>query len=164
MANLYDLTAKYKHLQLALECNPDDKELEALFAEIDDNIEAKAEGYAMVMRNMESDIDGLDKEIKRLTERKTVMANGIKRMKNNLYESMKATGKTKFKTELFSFGIQKNGGAEPLVVDVTVDELPSELVKVTKEVDKDALRKYIKETGDFSFGHFTDRGESLRIR
>ena len=78
--------------------------------------------------------------------------------------SMKQTGKEKFKTELFSFSVAKNGGKPPLVVDVPAADLPAELQSVSIEADKEALRNYIEETGDLSYGHLEDRGEHLCIR
>lgn len=164
MASLYELTGQYKYLEVAMLCNPDDDELAEEFAKISDDIETKAENYGKIIRNLETEEKAIAEEEQRLASRRKGIHNSIDRMKANLTESMKETGKLKFKTDLFSFNIANNGGKLPLVVDVTVDELPEDLVKVTRDVDKDALRTYIEETGDLSYGHFGDRGESLRIR
>lgn len=164
MSKLYDLTAQYKQLEELCEQYPCEEELKQALEKIDDDIEAKADGYAKIIANLEADFIAICDEIDRLTARKRSYDNSIRRLKENLMWSMKTVGKTKFKTQLFSFSVAKNGGKEPLVVDVTVDDLPSELVKVTRDVDKDALREYILETGDLTFGHFGDRGENLRIK
>lgn len=164
MANLYQLTGMYEILQNAVELNPTDEELQAEFDKINDDIETKADNYARIIRNLEIEIDGIEAESVRLAERKASRMNTIKRMKENLMESMKQTGKTKFKTDLFSFGVQKNGGKEPLVLDVKVEDLPDELVKVKREADNEAIRAYIEETGDLTYAHTEERKESLRIR
>ena len=164
MASIYELKGQYKLLENAIAENPDDEELKELLDSISGDIENKADNYAKLIKNLEAIRDAKKAEAKRLTDGANSIDRNIDRLKANLMEAMVETGKTKFKTDLFNFGVQKNGGLEPLVVDVTVDEIPDEFIKVTKDVDKDALRKYIKETGDFSYGHFADKGSHLSIR
>lgn len=159
--NLYELTAVYKRLQDQLE-NGDD--VEGIIAVIGDELEAKADGYARVIRNMESQIKAFKDEEKRIAENRKKLETGVERLKSNLFESMKATGKEKFKTELFSFSIQKNGGALPVIVDVATDDLPDDLVQITEKPDLKAIAKYIEDTGDLTYAHFGERGESLRIK
>ena len=162
--NIYEITGQYKLLETAMALNPDDESLQAEFDKIEDAIEVKADNYAKVIKNLKAEIEGLKAEEKRLYDRRKVIENNIKACENNLLWSMKQTGKEKFKTELFSFSVAKNGGKVPLVVDVPAADLPTELQSVTIDVDKDALRKYIEETGDLTYGHFADRGEHLSIR
>ena len=160
--NLYELTAVYQRLQDQIESGED---YEGILAVIGDEIEAKADGYARVIRNMEAEAKALKDEEKRLAEKRKLREAAIERLKQNLFESMKATGKEKFKTDLFSFSIQKNGGKIPVIVDVKdTSELPDDLVKITEAPDLDAIRKYIEETGDLTYAHFGERGESLRIK
>lgn len=162
--NIYELTDKYRLLENAMALNPDSEELKEEFAKIDDAIEVKADGYAKVIKNLQAEVEGLKVEEKRLSDRRKTIENNIKACKENLMQSMKDTGKTKFKTDLFSFTVANNGGKAPLVVDVPPAELPAELQSITIDADKDALRKYIEETGDLSYGHFEDKGQHLSIR
>ena len=160
--NLYELTAVYQRLQDQIEAGED---YEGILAVIGDELEAKADGYARVIRNMEAEAKALKDEEKRLADKRKVCENAADRLKQNLYDSMKATGKEKFKTDLFTFAIQKNGGKIPVIVDVKdTSELPDDLVKITESPDLDAIRKYIEETGDLTYAHFGERGESLRIK
>lgn len=159
--NLYELTAVYQRLQNQIE---QDEDVEGILAVIGDELEAKADGYARVIRNMEAQASAFKEEEKRIAENRKRLENGVERLKQNLFESMKATGKTKFKTDLFSFSIQKNGGADPVIVDVSTDELPDDLVQITEKPDLKAIAAYIKETGDLTYAHFGERGESLRIK
>ena len=161
---IYEITGQYKILEHAMALNPDDGALALEFAKIEDEIEVKADNYAKVIKNLQAEVEGLKAEEKRLYDRRKVIENNITKCKENLLWSMKQTGKEKFKTELFSFSVAKNGGKAPLVVDVPPAELPAELQSVTIDVDKDALRSYIEETGDLSYGHFADKGEHLNIR
>ena len=131
---------------------------------INDEIEIKADNYAKIIRNLEGSVAAIKAEQDRLAKKKASIEAGIKRLKNNLQESMIATGKRTFKTDLFSFNIQKNGGAAPIILDVDVSFLPDKLVRITEEPDMKAITEYIKETGDLSYAHFGERGESLRIK
>lgn len=164
MANLYNLTAQYKALEEMLEQYPCDEELALALAQIEDDLETKADNYAKVIANLTADAEAITGEIERLTARKRGIDNSVRRLKESLMTSMKETGKQKFKTELFSFGIQKNGGKAPLKVTATIDELPEEFRKVTVEPDNAKIREYIEQTGDLEYGYFEERGESLRIR
>ena len=165
MSSLYELTDKYVILQGLLESGElSDEELSERLKGLSEEIEIKADNYAKIIRNLETNLEGIKAEQKRLADRKSTFESGIKKLKDNLQESMIATGKTKFKTDLFSFNIQKNGGTLPVIVDVDCSELPNELVQVIEKPDLKAIEKYIKETGDITYAHFGERGESLRIK
>lgn len=161
MANIYDLTASYKSIQDAIQIGDD---LTSILETLDSAIEEKADGYASIIANLTSDIEGIKAEEKRLKERRQSYEASIVRLKENLFNCMKETGKTKFKTNLFSFSIAKNGGAAPLVLKVPTHELPDHLVLIKEEPDKKAIAAYIEETGDVTFAEFGERGESLRIK
>ena len=165
--NLYELTNEYQMLQSILEDpEADADEIQISMDALDAAIEEKADGYAMIMKNMESSIHGIDSEIERLEIRKNLLKSGIDRLKRNLHQAMVNTGKTKFKTDLFSFAIQKNGGALPVIVDVPLEELPEDLITYTisEKPNLKAIAQYMETTGDVSYAHFGDRGESLRIK
>lgn len=162
---LYDLTGDYLVLMDLLEDPEVDTQsiADALVA-IGDEIEVKADGYGRVIRNMEATLCGIKAEQERLQTKRKTLENGIARLKDALQNAMVATGKRKFQTDLFTFSIQKNGGTLPVVVDVDVSKLPDELVVVTEKPDLKAIAKYIEETGDITYAHFGERGESLRIK
>ena len=88
-------------------------------------------------------------------------------MKRSLEQAMIVTGKTKFKTELFSFGIQKNTPSVVLSFDdkdaAEIDKLPDRFVKVTKTVNKTAIKDAINAGEDIGFAHL-EQSESIRIR
>ena len=89
---------------------------------IEADMDTKADSYAKIIKSMDGDTAQIDTEIKRLQERKTSINNRQKALKQRLFDTMKATGRTKFKTALFSFNIQKNGGAQPVEL---LDEVPA---------------------------------------
>ncbi len=159
--NLYELTAVYQRLQNELENGED---VAGILEVIGDELETKADNYARVIQNLKAQADAFKAEEQRLADKRKKCEAGVERLKENLFAAMKATGKEKFKTELFSFSIQKNGGAEPVIVDVETEKLPDDLVQITEKPDLKAIAAYIKDTGDLSYAHFGERGESLRIK
>ena len=133
---------------------------------IEDAIEEKADGYAMIIKTIDADTEAIDAEIKRLQARKQTLNSRKDWLKGNLKDTMRALGKTKFKTALFSYGIQKNGGKRALILDCPIDELPPELQKVTIDADSEAIRNMLAEQGteDNQYAHLAPQGEHLSIR
>lgn len=164
MATIYELSGDYLRL---LEMAEDPEMDPVAFADtlegLEGEIEIKAEGYAKVIKELDKDGAGLDNEIKRLQAKKTTIANSIDRMKKALEQSMIITGKTKFKTELFSFGIQKN----PPSVDLDEEHLeliPIEyLIPQDPKPDKKRMLQELKEGKELSFAKLKQT-EILRIR
>lgn len=161
MASIYELTGEF----LTLLSMAADEEVDAeAFADtlegIDFEIEMKADGYAKIMKNITADADGIAEEIKRLQARKKSLENKADALKKNLEKCMITTGKTKFKTQLFSFGIQKNPAS--LVID-SEDDIPPEYLIPRMDVDKESIKNALKDGQQFAFAHLEQK-ESLRIR
>lgn len=164
MSSIYELTQDYLIISEMME-NPelDPEFLADTMEAVDGELEVKAENYAKVMKNLDGDIEALDNEIRRLTSRKKALENNIKNMKMALQSMMTITGKTKFKTDLFSFGIQKN--APSVVIDTDINNLPTEFLKFREpEVDKTKLKEALKNGEDLSGYCHLEQSESLRIR
>ena len=88
------------------------------------DFEDKADNYAKIIRTMDASIKALKDEEQRLSSRRKSLEERQKWLKDTLEANMRFTGKIKFKTELFSFNIQKNGGLEPLVITGELDDIP----------------------------------------
>jgi hypothetical protein len=159
---LYELTGQYRELLDMAECGDVDPDvlrdtLEAVGGEIED----KAEGYACIIKQLEADAVALKTEEDRLAARRKSIENNIKSMKAALQNAMYATGKTKFKTNLFSFGIQRNA---PSLYIADMDMIPGRFMVPQPDLpDKAAIKEYLKENGDQSWAQL-QQGESLRIR
>lgn len=159
---LYEITGQFVELLTWAE-DPDVDEqafqdtLESLTAEI----EEKADGYAKIIRQLQGEVEAIKAEVDRLTNRKTAIENHITFMKKNLEQSMIATGKEKFKTELFSFNIQNNPAS--VVLDVDEDKVPDQYSVITKKVDKKGILQAIKNGEEIEFAHL-EQSRSLRIR
>lgn len=162
MSSLYELTNEYQAL-LEMAEDPDispevfSDTLEAVGGEI----EVKADGYARVMRTLESQISGLKAEESRLGARRKTLEGNVERMKRSLEQAMRLTGKTKFKTELFSFGIQKNPAS--VVID-DEGKVPKEFwIPQDPKLDKASIKELLKTGEACEYAHL-EQSESLRIR
>lgn len=161
MDSLYELTQEYMNLlMLAEDPDTDPQVFEDTMEGLEGVIEAKADGYAKVMKNLEAQEEACAKEIKRLQTKKQTYSNSIERMKKNLEKAMIATGKTKFKTDLFSFGIQKNPAS--IVID-DESKIPPEYWVIKSEVNKSALKDLLKNGEALEYAHL-EQTEGLRIR
>ena len=164
MGSLYEVTGNILALQEMLESPLDDEDiLKDTLEAVQGEYEAKIESYCKVIRNIEADIEAIKTETKRLSEKKKVLENNIDRLKKAMFDSMKATNTNKVKGQIFTVAIQRNGGKLPVIVDVETSELPDELVKVVESPDLEAIAKLI-DSGNTQYGHYGERGESLRIK
>lgn len=77
---------------------------------------------------------------------------------------MREIGRMKFKTALFSFNIQKNGGQQPLVITGSLEDIPGcFLIPQDPVPNNEAIRTLLGER-QVEWAHLEPRGESLRIR
>ena len=159
---LYELSDDYMNL-LTMAEDPDiDPEAFAdPLAGIEGAIEDKADGYAKVMKQLEATSANLEFEEKRLMNRRKTIDRNIKRMKQALQDAMIATGKPKFKTDLFSFTIRKNPAS--VVIDRETSIPPEFLIPQDPKIDKKAIKAAIDRGDDITFAHL-EQGESLIIR
>ena len=162
---LYELTSEYLDLLAMLEDPDVDEELindtlEALGGEL----EVKADGYARVMRQMDADAKAIKAEEERLANRRKSLENRSAALKGRLQQMMEITGKVKFKTELFSFGIQKNPAA--VVMDEQYIENIPECYLIIQEpkIDKQKIKEDLKAGLDLEGIAHLEQSESLRIR
>lgn len=153
---LYELIECYRNI---LEIEEDADAKKALDA-IDEAIEEKADNIAKLAREIEAEVKAIKTEEERLFSRRKALENKAKWLKDYLEGSMLAINKKKFKTDLFSFNIQKN----PASLKITDEsKIPEEFLIIEKKVNKKELSEAIK------CGKYLDcaelvQTESLRIR
>lgn len=161
--NLYELTGEYYALQQMLEEGAaDESEIMAALEAVTDGIERKADAYARIIKNMTAEADALEAEAKRLNARRAALNNGIDRLKANLQNAMTATGQRKIKTSIGSWYIQHN----PMSANVTdVSKVPARfLIEQPPKVDRQAMLREFKDTGELFDGVEFVSGESVRFR
>lgn len=162
MANIYELTNDFREVMSLLESGEYDEEMLKNTLEcIEYEIEEKADGYARVIRNIEVDIAGIKAEEERLNKKRKAMENSVKQLKESLTEAMKATGKVKFKTDLFSFNIQKNPAKVKLIEGAVIPEMF--LIEQEPKIDTASIKEELKNGRELAFAVLV-QDESLRIR
>ena len=151
MASLYELTGDYaKFAEIAQQGDLDDDMqamLDDALANLADDIEVKLEGYAKVIKNFESDIEGLKKEEDRLAGKRRTLENRVKTMKTAMRDAMIATGKMKVKGDLFSFTVRNN--APSVVMDEQyIENIPEKyLIAQEPKIDRKLLAEDLKADG-----------------
>lgn len=159
---LYELTNDYLDLleMLSTEDTTEEYKDYKLLDEINEEIETKAENIGKVLKSLEANVNGLKEEEKRLATRRRSIENNIKNLKAYLEDEMIKLDKKKFKTNLFSFNVQKN---PPSLNIASEEHIPEEYYKLTRSLERKELLKDIKE-GLVIDGVEINQSESLRIR
>ena len=166
---LYELTQGFQELwEMIDDPEVDDDVIMDTLEGVDGEIEDKADGYAKVIANANALAAGIKAEEARLAARRKSIENRIQRMKQSLKTAMEVTGKTKFKTDLFSFSVAKNGGKAPLIISeeylTAPEKLPLGFQKVKVEPNTDMIRERLDAGDTLEFAKYGERGTSLRIK
>ena len=162
MSNLYELNEKWKQISdMLYEEKIDEQCILDTLESIESEIEDKADNYAKMIKNLIASSEAKKTEAKKMLEKAKIEENRAKLLKDNLEQIMRETGKTKFKTQLFSFNIQKNGGKEPLWTTEDLRLIPWDFLK--KEPDNTKIRELLQNQ-EVSWARLEPRGESLVIR
>lgn len=161
MGTLYELKSEYIQLRdMAGDPDISPEALRDTMDAINGELEDKADGYAKVIRELEAEEAGIDAEIKRLQARKSAVGGNKGRIKDALESAMRETGKLKFKTALFSFGIQKN----PPSVAILGENIPLDYLVVPEpQPDKKRILAELKAGATFDWAELRQT-EALRIR
>lgn len=156
--NLYELSLAFQDVQ---NMDLDPEVMKDTLDSIEDAIESKAENIAKLVRNLESDVSAYKEEEDRLKTKRQATENKVKWLKTYLEDNMKLTGKTKFKSGMFNFAIQKN----PASVNITDEKIiPEEfLIQQPPKVDKTSLKEILKRGIEVP-GAELKQTEGLRIR
>ena len=162
MATIYELTEAYRQLlELAEDQHTDQKILADTMEALDGEIEAKADGYAKVITELNAKAKTIKQEEDRLADRRKAIEKNARSIKERLERSMIAMNKKKIKTDLFSFNIQKNPPS--LVID-KMDDVPEVfLISQPDKVNNGAIMMALKSGAKYNWCHLA-QSESLRIR
>ena len=158
MAKLYELTNDYLKV-LAMAEDDEDGYIDTLES-IEFEIEEKADGIAKVLAELDGNVNMLKAEEERLYNKRKAIENNSKRLKTYLEEQMILLDKKKFKTELFSFNVQKNA---PSLEVTKEDNIPEEFYVMERKLQRSELLKAIKEGLEVE-GVDIKQTESLRIK
>lgn len=150
MANLYELTSNFVEVDRLI-----DEYLEAGEENLANNlveankiiaqeIQNKSEGFVYIFRNIDSQIESIDVEIKRLQELKKQKKNKYENLKKMLKDNMEVLGVKKMETNLGNFTVRNNQGSL-IVDDETLVPASYKEEVVTVKIDKNAIKNAIKE-------------------
>lgn len=165
MANIYELTESIRLLwDLMDQGELDDDVLKDAMMNSQEDLKDKLEGYCKFIRQMESDIDGISAEIKRLQDRKVVLKYTIERAKTVMQMAMETAGEKKVKGQIFTISIQAN--PERVVLDESyIENIPPEYLRVKDpEIDKAKLKEDLNNGVNLEGIAHLEQTESLRIK
>lgn len=161
MASLYELTQEFIELQDILEesggeLTPEvEQQLELNAA----NFKEKANNYLRVMANIDSDIAGIDSELKRLNALKKTKVNAVERLKVNLTNYLIASGTKSVDLGLFKLGLRRSESVD--IFDM--NQVPPEFTRIEVSANKVALKDYLREHPEVDWAQISVK-ENLQIR
>lgn len=162
---LYELTEEMMALlEMAEDPDIDEQTLADTMEGVSGEFEDKAEAYAMILKELEADEIKLKAEIDRLSAMKKSIVNNADRIKRTLESSMILADKKKFKTDKFSFNIQKNPASVRIFEGVTLSDVPTKFLTFrSPEINKKAVKDAINSGEEVDFAELIQT-EGLRIR
>ena len=162
---LYQLTDAYAELAALLDECESEEEAAQLWAQMDEvgaSIAEKADNYARYLRNMQSEVDGLDKEITRLQKRKRSAENRIEQLREHMRFAMGVAGATEIRTALGKWTVRKNA---PRVEVLNESEVAPEFFEPQPpKLMKSWLQQHWKDTGEIPDGCDVVQRESVQFR
>lgn len=165
MSKMYELEGEFLELFAMIDDEEIDEDmlLDTLEA-IDGEIEIKAENMAKMMKHIDGEASAIGDEIKRLQARKKALENRSNWLKRSIEQAMRITGKMKFKTALFSFGIQNNPKSVKISDEIDLSIVPQEfLVFSEPTIDKKKLKESIEAGNEYEWAELIQT-DGLRIR
>lgn len=139
MNTLFNITARAQQLARALEEGELTPELENELVINQNELQEKATNYAYAIKSLESDIDTIDIEMKRLRALKEAKTNAADRMKGCVVNAFQIYGITEVKSATLKLSLRRSEAVEV----ISIDQLPESLIVVKKTVSADKVK--IKE-------------------
>lgn len=165
MSHLYELTGQFKELAILADGADEDMAVAVrdTMEAIEGEFQEKGKAIAMIALNIDGDLEAIQSQIDRLTERKRVITNRKNSLKEYLRENMDASGITKITHPLFTITCGK--GRPSVVIDNEAD-IPDEYmsVKTTMSPDKTAISAAIKAGLEVPGAHSEIGKSSISIK
>ncbi|HCQ6228583.1 TPA: siphovirus Gp157 family protein, partial [Clostridioides difficile] len=141
MSTLYELTTDLLEIEEGLtEITGNEAEkLEEIKEIIKQEIQNKNTRIVSVIIDIDSDINSLDLEIKRMQELKKIKKNSLDRLKSNIKECMELLGIKKVETFLGNISIRKSAGSLVIEDEEKIPAIYKTVEQVVK-VDKNSIK------------------------
>lgn len=161
---LYDISQQFLSIQELAE--NDESMIEAVADTMEGiaaDFEQKGQAVVVIFRGMEADIEAIDSELKRLSEKKKAIQNRVEWLRNYLRDNMAATGITKISCPLFNITLSE---AAKQVEVFDESALPDDYVtvKTVLSPDKRKLLADLKEGVDIPGAMLVDGTRRLTIK
>lgn len=163
--NLYNITNKFVDLMnRAEEGELTEQEYNQLGEELALELQNKSTNIVGYIQNQNAFVEAIDVQIKRLQEMKKTKQNSIDSFKKYVKENMERLNLQKVETEIGVLSIQNSPKASVEILNE--DEIPNKYKKIVQEtkIDKTAMAKDAKETGESIPGTKVSIGTYLRIK
>lgn len=165
MTTLYTITEQFKELADLAETADEDLAvaLRDTMEGIEGEFQEKGKAIAMITLNIDGDLEAIQSQIDRLTERKRIITNRKESLKEYLRSNMDAAGITKITHPLFTITC---GKGKPIVVIDDEKAIPDDFVnvKVTSAPDKAAIAKALKDGQEVPGAHSEIGKSSISIK
>lgn len=159
---LYQITNAFPTLMEAEDITEENKK--QIEEELTVLLQQKSQNIIGYTRNLELSIEAKKEEEKRIAESRKADERRVEKFKEYVKECMERCGITKIETSLGSLSLAKN----PMSVEIeSENEIPEQFKQqvVTTKIDKTAIKKHFKETGEIIPGaKIVDNKISLRIK
>ena len=163
--NLYELNQNFNNLVSVLE-NTEDENIKELIKNSMDQLaletNEKIENIIKYIKNLEAEAEALEKESKRLNDRKIRTLKKVDNLKGYLKDFTNTLDSKKYNTGIFNISIRKNAAA--IIIDNEF-LVPDEFCKteIIRKVDKIALKEKLK-AGEVIEGVKLQQSESIIIK
>lgn len=165
MTTLYTIAEQFKELAALAETADEDLAiaLRDTMEGIEGEFQEKGKAIAMITLNIDGDLEAIQSQIDRLTERKRIINNRKESLKEYLRSNMDAAGITKITHPLFTITC---GKGKPIVVIDDEKAIPDDFVnvKVTSAPDKAAIAKALKDGREVPGAHSEIGKSSISIK
>jgi hypothetical protein len=163
MKNIYNIQTEFLQLEAQLIENDGEltPEIETALQINKDELQHKGIQYGYVIKSLESNIDAIDAEIKRLQQLKKVNSNAVDRLKSTLTQAMQLFGITELKTPTLKVNFRKSESIEVTDIDSLNPNFVT--IKQTITADKVAIKDAIKR-GEFVAGAELITNQNIQIK
>lgn len=165
MANIYEFMSGFMALwELIGDETVEDSVIEECFTNMTDDFKVKMENCCKYIKCLDSDIDGLKAEEKRIKEKRQAMENSKERLKALMLKVQTISGEKKLVCGSFTTSIQNN---PPSVVldEQYIENFPEKYIKRAEpEINKALLKDDLKAGVDLEGLAHLETTASLRIR
>ena len=160
MANLYELTSKYKYV-LDLADELDEQTLKDTLDSIKEPLEEKVDNTAKLIKAMENDVKAFKEEETRVKQRRQTIESNIKRIKERLQYDLESNELDKIEGKTFKVSVQNN----PVSVKIVDEKMIPKgyFIEQEPKLNKKELLDDMKR-GEEIFGAELQQTRSIRIR